>query len=121
MLIVALIISLMTEVTSNTAMASVMIPIMAVTSVSMGIHPYILMLTAAFTCSMAFMLPVATPPNAVAYGSGYVTMQDMMRSGWVLNLIGILLITVLMFTLITWALGITPDMPLWAAHPITGP
>lgn len=121
MLIVALIISLLTEVTSNTAMASVMIPIMAVTSVSMGIYPYILMLTAAFTCSMAFMLPVATPPNAVAYGSGYVTMQDMIRSGWVLNLIGILLITVLMFTLITGALGITLDMPLWAANPITGP
>lgn len=118
---VAIIVSFLTEVTSNTAMASVMIPIMAVTSLSMGIHPWILMLTATFAASMAFMLPVATPPNAVAYGSGYITMQDMMRSGWVLNFIGIGILTVMMFTIITWALGIGPEIPVWALEPVLGP
>ncbi|WOF17112.1 SLC13/DASS family transporter [Methanoplanus sp. FWC-SCC4] len=119
-LVVAIIVSLLTEVTSNTAMASVMMPIMAVTSVSMGIHPYFLMLTAAFACSMAFMLPVATPPNAVAYGSGYVSMRDMVRTGWVLNIIGIIIMTVFMFTIITWALGFSMDIPVWALNPDTG-
>ncbi|KAF1078566.1 DASS family sodium-coupled anion symporter [Methanogenium sp. MK-MG] len=118
---VAVIVSFLTEVTSNTAMASVMIPIMAVTSLSMGIHPWILMLTATFAASMAFMLPVATPPNAVAYGSGYITMQDMMRSGWVLNFFGIGILTVMMFTIITWVLGIGPEIPTWALEPVLGP
>jgi len=119
-LIVGIIVSLLTEVTSNTAMASVMMPIMAVTAVSMGVHPYYLMLTAAFACSMAFMLPVATPPNAVAYGSGYVTMRDMMRTGWILNLIGIFVVTLFMLTVITWVLGLTPEIPVWGLEPVTG-
>ncbi|MBN2733740.1 MAG: SLC13/DASS family transporter [Methanomicrobiaceae archaeon] len=119
-LVVAILVSLLTEVTSNTAIASVMMPILAVTSISMGIHPYFLMLTAAFACSMAFMLPVATPPNAVAYGSGYVTMRDMIRTGWVLNIIGVVILTIFMFTIITWALGFSPEMPSWALEPATG-
>lgn len=118
---VAVIVSFLTEVTSNTAMASVMIPIMAVTSLSMGIHPWILMLTATFAASMAFMLPVATPPNAVAYGSGYITMHDMMRTGWVLNFVGIGILTVMMFTIITWALGLGSGIPTWALEPVLGP
>ncbi|WFN34206.1 SLC13 family permease [Methanogenium sp. S4BF] len=118
---VAIIVSFLTEVTSNTAMASVMIPIMAVTSLSMGIHPWYLMLAATFAASMAFMLPVATPPNAVAYGSGYISMQDMMRTGWVLNFIGIGILTFMMFTVITWALGMTPEIPAWALEPVLGP
>ncbi len=113
-LVVGVVISLMTEVTSNTAMASVMIPIMAAASVCMGLHPYLLMLTVAICSSFAFMLPVATPPNAIVYGSGYISIQDMIRSGWVLNFIGVALWTVLLFTLVTWALGFTPEMPVWA-------
>ena len=79
------------------------------------------MLTATFAASMAFMLPVATPPNAVAYGSGYISMQDMMRTGWVLNFIGIGILTVMMFTIITWVLGIGPEIPVWALEPVLGP
>lgn len=108
-------ISLITEVTSNTAMAAVIMPVMAVTAVSVGIHPYLLMLTAAISTSFAFMLPVATPPNAVAYGSGYITIKDMIRGGWVLNFMGIFLWTLFLFTLVSWVLGITPEMPAWAA------
>ncbi len=118
-ILVGTMVSLLTEVTSNTAIASVMMPVMAVTSVSLGIHPYILMITAALAASMAFMLPVATPPNAVAYGTGYISMRDMIRSGWVINFIGVGLTAMFMFTVITWALGFTPEMPVWAVPAIT--
>lgn len=117
-LIVAILVSLLTEVTSNTAIAGVMMPIMAVTAVGMEINPYILMLTATFACSMAFMLPVATPPNAVAYGSGYIDIKDMIRAGWVLNLIGIVLLTIFVFTVFMWVLGFSVEMPLWAYEPV---
>lgn len=113
-LIVALAVSLLTEVSSNTAIASVMMPIMAVTSVSLGVHPYMLMVTAAVCASLAFMLPVATPPNAVAFGTGYIDMRTLIRSGWALNLMGVVFWTFFLFTVVMWALGFTPDIPSWA-------
>ncbi|NLA32012.1 MAG: SLC13/DASS family transporter [Methanomicrobiales archaeon] len=112
--VVALAVSLATEVASNTAMAAVLMPIMAVTAVSMGLNPVILMITVAVCASMAFMLPVATPPNAVAYGSGYITAEDLLRSGWALDIIGVMLWTVFLLTVVLWALGITFDLPAWA-------
>jgi sodium-dependent dicarboxylate transporter 2/3/5 len=117
-LLVAIGISFLTEVTSNTAIASLMMPIMAVTSVSMSIHPYMLMLTAAVCSSMAFMLPVATPPNAVAYATGYLDMKDLMRSGWVLNFIGVALWMLFLFTVVMWALDFTSALPDWATMPV---
>ena len=113
-LVVALVVSFATEIASNTAMAAVLMPIMAVTAVSIGLNPIILMMTVAVCSSMAFMLPVATPPNAVAYGSGYVTSEDLIRSGWVLDLIGVALWTIFLFTVVLWALGITFELPAWA-------
>ena len=112
--VVALGVSLATEVSSNTAMAAVLMPIMAVTAVSVGVNPIILMMTAAVCASMAFMLPVATPPNAVAYGSGYVSARDLLRAGWALDIIGVILWTGFLFTLVLWALGIPLDLPVWA-------
>ncbi|SCL74870.1 Na(+)/dicarboxylate symporter [Methanoculleus chikugoensis] len=112
--VVALGVSLATEVSSNTAMAAVLMPIMAVTAISVEVNPVILMMTAAVCASMAFMLPVATPPNAVAYGSGYVTARDLLRSGWALDLIGVILWTFFLFTLVLWALGVPLDIPAWA-------
>ena len=113
-LVVALAVSFATEITSNTAMAAVLMPIMAATALSVGVNPIILMMTAAVCASMAFMLPVATPPNAVAYGSGYVTARDLLGSGWGLNLIGVALWVFFLFTVVLWALGISPDLPAWA-------
>lgn len=60
------------------------------------------------------MLPVATPPNAVAYGSGYVSARDLLRCGWALDIIGVILWTGFLFTLVLWALGIPLDLPAWA-------
>jgi len=116
-LLVAILVSFLTEVTSNTAIASVMMPILAVTSVSLMINPIFLMLTAALTASLAFMLPVATPPNAVGYSTGYLNMRDLMRTGFILNLVGIILVTIFMYTIVLWALGISFDLPVWAKTP----
>ncbi|MFH0968040.1 MAG: DASS family sodium-coupled anion symporter [Methanobacteriota archaeon] len=116
-ILVAILVSLLTEVTSNTAIASVMMPILAVASVSLMINPVILMLTAGLTASLAFMFPVATPPNAVAYSTGYLTMKDMMKTGFFLNFMGVVLIIMFMYTIILWALGISFDLPAWAVTP----
>ncbi|MDI6718669.1 MAG: DASS family sodium-coupled anion symporter [Methanomicrobiales archaeon] len=116
-LIIAIAVSLFTEVTSNTAIASIMMPIMAVTSVSLLVNPYLLMLTAAVCASIAFMFPVATPPNAIAYGTGHISMQQMLRTGWPLNFIGIGLWVAVLFTVTMWALGFTVELPAWAVPP----
>jgi sodium-dependent dicarboxylate transporter 2/3/5 len=60
------------------------------------------------------MLPVATPPNAIAFGTEYVDMKGMITTGWFLNLLGILLFTLFIFTVGLWAFGITLDLPAWA-------
>jgi len=116
-LLVAILVSFLTELTSNTAIASVMMPILAISSVSLMINPVILMLTAALVASLAFMLPVATPPNAVAFGTGYLTIRDLMKTGFALNLVGVLLVTLFMCTIILWALGISFELPAWAVAP----
>ncbi len=116
-LIVALGVSFATEIASNTAMAAVLMPIMAVTAVSMGVNPYLLMITAAVCSSLAFMLPVATPPNAIAYGSGYLGSRDLLRSGWVLDIMGVAIWTIFLFTVVMWALGIAIELPAWALTP----
>lgn len=112
-LIIAILVSLLTELTSNTAFASVMMPILAVTAISLCVNPLVLMMTAAVCSSLAFMLPVATPPNAIAYGTEYVEMKDMVTAGWFLNFIGILIFTIFVFTIVLWAFGITLDLPSW--------
>ena len=115
--IIATAICLLTEVTSNTAIASIMMPVMALSAVAAGIHPFLLMTTAAIASSMGFMLPVATPPNAIAFGTGYLSMREMARSGLGLNLIALALWTVFSVTLVPWAMGITPGLPAWAVGP----
>lgn len=84
---------LVTEVTSNTATASISLPIMIALAEAMQVHPYGLMITATIAASFAFMLPVATPPNAIVFGSRYVTIPQMVKSGIWLYLIGLVLIT----------------------------
>jgi sodium-dependent dicarboxylate transporter 2/3/5 len=86
-------VTFLTEVTSNTATASLLMPLLAATAVATGINPMLLMVPAAMSASCAFMLPVATAPNAIVFGSGKVSIKDMARAGFVLNLIGALVIT----------------------------
>ena len=92
-LCVCLFVTFLTEITSNTATSSLLMPLLAATAVASDIDPMLLMVPAAMSASCAFMLPVATAPNAIMYGSGKVTIRDMVRAGFALNLIGAVIIT----------------------------
>lgn len=83
----------LTEITSNVATATMAMPIVAGAAVGLGIAPIQLMAVAALSASMAFMLPVATPPNAIVFGSGLLTIPQMVRAGFALNLIAIAMVT----------------------------
>ncbi len=95
--IVALIISFTTELTSNTATTQIMLPILAGISKSMHIHPLMLMLPATIAASLAFMFPIATPPNTIIFGTNKIKVADMVKTGFVLNMIGVILITAAVF------------------------
>jgi sodium-dependent dicarboxylate transporter 2/3/5 len=93
MLVLCVVVIFASEIASNTALASLLLPILAATATAVGIHPYLLMLPATLAASCGFMLPVATPPNTVAFASGYVTVPQMVRAGLVIDLLGALLVT----------------------------
>ncbi|MDO5732108.1 SLC13 family permease [Corynebacterium sphenisci] len=101
-LIVAFVVLVLTEFTSNTATAATFLPIIGGIAMAIGIDPMILCVPVALAATSAFMMPVATPPNAIAYGSGYVSMGDMIRSGIWLNLIALVLISITSLTLVGW-------------------
>lgn len=105
-LIVSALVIFLTEITSNTATASMMYPIMASLAVALGFHPLALMIAAGVAASCAFMLPVATPPNAVVFGSGYLRIPDMVKAGFALNIIGIFLVTLTIYYLLPFMWGI---------------
>jgi len=105
MAVIALVIFL-TELTSNTATTATFIPILAALAPVFDLHPFMLIVPAAIAASCAFMLPVATPPNAIIFGSGHVTIQQMIRAGFWLNLMGVVLITVLAYTVMMRMLGV---------------
>ena len=96
----------LTEVTSNTATTAMLMPILAGVGIGIGIHPYGLMIAGATAASFAFMLPVATPPNAIVFGSGYITIPQMARVGFGLNVLGVLLITLVALFWLPFAWGI---------------
>ncbi len=86
-------VTFLTEMTSNTATTSLLMPVLAATAVAADVPPELLMVPAAISASCAFMLPVATAPNAVIYGSGKVSIRQMAREGLALNLFGALIVT----------------------------
>jgi sodium-dependent dicarboxylate transporter 2/3/5 len=86
------VVTFLTETTSNTASTTLLMPILAAAGISAGIAPEVLMVPAAMTASCAFMLPVATAPNTVVYGSGKIRVEQMAREGFVLNLLGVLVV-----------------------------
>lgn len=90
---VCLVVTFLTEVTSNTATSSLLMPLLAATAQASNIDPMLLMVPAAMSASCAFMLPVATAPNAIMYGSGKLAIHDMVRAGFALNLLGAIIIT----------------------------
>ncbi|MCH7660738.1 MAG: DASS family sodium-coupled anion symporter [Euryarchaeota archaeon] len=115
LLVVVLMTIFLTEVTSNTATATMLMPILGALAVGISVHPFGLMVAGATAASFAFMLPVATPPNAIVFGSGYITIPQMAKVGSGLNLIAIFLITALalLWLPVAWGIDIT-TLPEWA-------
>lgn len=104
--IVTTLVIFLTEITSNTATATMILPIMASLALAINIHPYALMIPAAVAASCAFMLPVATPPNAVVFASGKIRIVDMARIGFWINIFGIIIIVCAVYLLLPLVWGI---------------
>jgi uncharacterized transporter HI_0608 len=96
--VVATFIIFLTEFTSNTASAALLVPIFISVAENMGLDPLGLSLIIGLGASCAFMLPVATPPNAIAYGTGKVLQKDMVKAGFVLNILCIIFISLMAFS-----------------------
>ena len=104
----------LTELTSNTATANMILPILASIAVAIKLNPILLMIPVTLSVSCAFMLPVATPPNAIIFGTQKLKVSDMARTGIILNLIGIVLITLFMYFWGRWIFEIRLDVfPNW--------
>lgn len=97
----------LTELTSNTATAATFLPVAGGVAMGLGIDPMLLAIPVALAATCAFMLPVATPPNAIAFGSGYVTISQMIRGGIWLNVFAMVVITIATMTLAVWVFGLT--------------
>lgn len=90
----------MTELTSNTATAAAFFPIFGAVAVGVGVDPLIMTIAVTLAVCSAYMLPVATPSNAVAFGSGEVTIKQMVRAGVWLNIISLILVMIVLYTLV---------------------
>ncbi len=113
--IICLTLTFLTELTSNTATSQMILPILASVAVGIKINPLILMIPATISCSCAFMLPVATPPNAIVFGSKRIKILEMARAGVIINLIGVPIITFFFYYLGTFILNIDlSTFPEWA-------
>mgnify|MGYP003676621283 FL=1 len=106
LLIIIASVNFLTEVTSNVATASMLLPILASVALKLDLHPFGLMVGATLAASCAFMLPVATPPNAVVFGSGFLQMKDMVKAGFWLNVISIILVTLMVYFVLPRMWGI---------------
>ncbi|MFD2638135.1 SLC13 family permease [Piscibacillus salipiscarius] len=104
--IITAIVILLTEISSNTATATMLLPIMASLASAIQVHPYSLMIAGALAASCAFMLPVATPPNAVVFGSGYLRIEDMAKAGLWLNVVAVIIITAAIYLLLPLTFGL---------------
>ena len=90
-------VNFLTEITSNLATTAMLLPVLAPMALSIDVHPFVLMVGAAVAASCAFMLPVATPPNAVVFGSGYLRIPDMVKKGFFMNVISILVLSLFVY------------------------
>jgi len=102
LLIIIASVNFLTEVTSNVATASMLLPILASVAIKLDLHPLGIMVGATLAASCAFMLPVATPPNAVVFGSGYLKIKDMVKAGLWLNVLSIILLTLMVYYILPW-------------------
>ena len=106
---IATVVTTITEFTSNVATSTIVMPLLDGIAAQAKIPFQLVLLPATLACSLAFMLPNATPPNAVAYASGYLTVSQMMRPGFLLNVIGVCLISFFCVTVAPAVFGYSLD------------
>lgn len=106
LLVIIAAVNFLTELTSNVATASMLMPILAALAFSIDFHPYGLMVGATLAATCAFMLPIATPPNMVVFGSGYLTIPVMIRVGFLLNLLSIVIVALMVYFVLPYLWGI---------------
>lgn len=112
---ICLLVTFLSELTSNVATANALLPMIAGTAVALGLDPRVLMIPATMAASCGFMLPVSTPPHAIVFGTGRIRLSQMMRYGFVLNLMGSMLIVLATYWLLIPQLGIHSSVvPAWA-------
>src|SRR5690606_17964706 len=108
-----------TELASNSATAAAFLPILASVMIGIGENPLLVAIPVAVAASCAFMLPVATPPNAIVYGSGVMSIPQMARAGFLLNVASVIVVTVVTYTLVAFLfgieIGVVPDWAVGAA------
>jgi sodium-dependent dicarboxylate transporter 2/3/5 len=90
-------VNFLTEITSNLATTAMLLPILVSIASAIDVNPYFLLVGATIAASCAFMLPVATPPNAVVFGSGYLKIEDMVKAGFWLNILSIIIVTAFVY------------------------
>lgn len=95
-------VTLLSEIASNTATAALLMPILAAAAAAAGVDPLLFMLPAALAASLGFMLPVATAPNAIAYGSGHVDNRRMLREGWLMDVVGVAAVAGVVWGVFAW-------------------
>ncbi len=103
-------VNFLTEVTSNLATTAMILPVLAPMALIIDVHPFLLMVAATVAASCAFMLPVATPPNAVVFGSGYLKIPDMVRAGFWMNIISIFMLSIIVYFIlpVLWDFDLEP-------------
>ncbi|MFP7171293.1 DASS family sodium-coupled anion symporter [Terribacillus sp. FSL K6-0262] len=105
----------LTEITSNTATATMILPVMASLALALDVHPYAIMVPAAMAANCAFMLPVGTPPNAIIFASGKITIAEMVKTGFTLNIFTLILLILGVFALVgpLWGLDLNVYPESW--------
>jgi sodium-dependent dicarboxylate transporter 2/3/5 len=103
-------VNFLTEITSNLATTAMLLPVIAPIALALDVHPFTLMVGITIAASCAFMLPVATPPNAIVFGSGYLKIPDMMRTGIIMNVISVILITLITYYLLPLLWDFNPNV-----------
>jgi len=113
-LTVCLLLTFLTELTSNTATTAAFLPIMKGAAIALNLNPLLLMIPTTISASMAFMLPIATPPNAIVFSSGRIKMSDMVKAGLVLNILFAFVVACFVYFFVLPAWGYSSSMPSWA-------
>jgi len=105
-IIICVVLTFLTEITSNTATTNLILPILAKASAVLGLDPRVLMIPATLSASCAFMMPIASPTQAIVFGSGHIKIKQMIKAGILFNVLGIIVVTVVFYLLAKFAFGI---------------